>query len=91
MGYLDDEGFSQLYLELVDACKKRFMRQNGQVAVSKCCPIWKKMRKNFKTLPEHKLKFIAKAWKREAMAHKTTLKRCSLKIEILTRILLFFI
>ena len=42
------------------------------------------MRKYFKTLSELKLKFIPKAWKREAMAHKTPFKRFSLKIEILT-------
>ena len=70
MGSSDGEGLSQLYLELVDAYKKRFMPQNGQVAVLKCSPIWKKARKSFKTLSELKLKFISKAWKREAMAHK---------------------
>ena len=74
MGSSDGEGLSQLYLELVDAYKKRFMPQNGQVTVLKCSPIWKKMRKEFKTLSELKLKFILKAWKREAMAHKTPLK-----------------
>ena len=37
--------------------KKRFMPQNGQVAALKCSPIWKKMRKSFKT-SEVKLKFI---------------------------------
>ena len=52
MGSSDGEGLSQLYLELVDAYKKRFMPQNGQVAVSKCSPIWKKMRKRFKILSE---------------------------------------
>ena len=52
--------------------------------------MWKKMRKSFKT-SELKLKFIPKAWKREAMAHKTPLKGRSLKIEILTRLLYFFI
>ena len=67
------EGLSQLYLELVDAYKKRFMPQNGQVAVLKCSPIWKKIRKKFKTLSELKLKFIPKAWKQEAMTHKTPL------------------
>ena len=41
----DGEGLSQLYLELVDAYKKRFMPQNGKVAVLKCSLIWKKMRK----------------------------------------------
>ena len=30
------------------------MPQNGQVAVSKCSPIWKKMRKSFKTLSDFK-------------------------------------
>ena len=65
------------------------MPQNGLVAVLKCSPIWKKMRKNFKTLSKLKLMFIPKAWKGEAMAHKTPLKGCSLKIEILTRLLFF--
>ena len=40
MGSSDGGGLSQLYLELADAFKKRFMLQNGQVAVLKCCPIW---------------------------------------------------
>ena len=31
-----------------------------------------------------------KAWKQEAMAHKTSLKGCSFKIEILTGLLFFF-
>ena len=61
MGSSDGEGLSQLYLELVDGYKKRFMHQNGQVAVLKCSPIWKKIRKSFKTLYELKLKFIPKA------------------------------
>ena len=92
MGSSDGEGLSQLYLELVDAYKKRFTSQNGQVAVLKCSPIWKKMRKRFKIyLSLLKLKFILKAWKREAMAHKTHLKGCSLNIELLSRLLFFFI
>ena len=33
-----------------------------------------KIRKRFKTLSELKLKFIPKAWKSEAMAHRTPLK-----------------
>ena len=49
------------------------------------------MRKSFKTLSELKLKFIPKAWKREAMAHNTPLKGSSLKIEILTQLLFFSI
>ena len=36
MGSSDVEGLSQLYLELVDAYKKIFIPQNGQVAVLKC-------------------------------------------------------
>ena len=44
MGFLEGKGLSQPYLELVDAYKKRLMSQNGQVAVLKCCPIWKNMR-----------------------------------------------
>ena len=31
MGPPDGEGLSQLYLELVDAYKKRFMPQNGMI------------------------------------------------------------
>ena len=48
-GPSDGEGLSELYLELVDAYRIRFMPQNGQAAVLKCSPIWKKMRKSFKT------------------------------------------
>ena len=33
MSSSDGEGLSQLFLELVHAYKKRFMPQNGQVAV----------------------------------------------------------
>ena len=77
MGSSDREGLSQLYLEFVDAYKKRFMPQNGHAAMLKCSPIWNKMRKSFKILSELKLKFIPKAWKRETMLtrpyiHKTT-------------------
>ena len=90
MGSSDGEGLSQLYLQFVDAHKKTFMSQNGQVAVLKCSPIWKKTRKSFKT-SELKLKFIPKAWKREAVAQKTPIKGSSLKIKFLTRLLLLFI
>ena len=83
MKFSDDEGLSQLYLELVDTYKKRFIPENGQVAALKCSSIWKKMRKGFKTLSQLKFKFIPRAWKREAMAHKTHLTGSSLKIEIL--------
>ena len=55
----------------------------------KCSPLWKKMRKSFKTLSELKPKFTPKAWK-QAMAYKTPLKGSLLKIEILTRLLFFF-
>ena len=47
LGSSDGEGLSQLYLELIDANKKRLMPQNGQVTVLKYSPIWKKMRKIF--------------------------------------------
>ena len=40
MEFSHDEGLLQLYLELVDANKKRSMPKNGQVAVLKCSPIW---------------------------------------------------
>ena len=70
MGSSDGEGLSQLYLELADAYKKRFIPQNGQIAVLKCSPIWKKMRKHFKTLSELKVQVHSQkeAWKRETMA-----------------------
>ena len=64
MASLDDvsKKISQLHQELVNACKKRFMCENGQVAVVKCSPIWKNVRKDFKTFPELtvNLKFILK-------------------------------
>ena len=50
IGSSDGEGLSRLYLEFVDAYKKRFLPQNEQVAVLKCSPIWKNTRKSFKTL-----------------------------------------
>ena len=70
MGSSDGEGLSQLYLELVDAYKKRFISQSGQVAVLKCFPIWKKTRKSFKTLSKLKAQAHSQkgVWKREAMA-----------------------
>ena len=91
MGSSDGEGLSQKYLEFADAYKKRFMPQNGQIAVLKCFPIWKIMRKSFKTLSELKLEFIPNAWIWEAMAHTTPVKGCSSKTEILTRLSFFFI
>ena len=54
MGSSNAEGLSQLYLELVDAYTKRFIPYNEQVAVLKCSPIWKKMRRSFKKLSELK-------------------------------------
>ena len=39
MGSSDDERLPQLYLELVDSYKERFMPQIGQVAVLKCSPL----------------------------------------------------
>ena len=60
-GPSEGKRLSQLYLELGDAYRKRFMPQNGQVAVLKCSPIWRKMRKSFKILSELKLKVTPKA------------------------------
>ena len=88
MKFADGEGLSQLYLELVG---KRFIPENGQVAALKCSSIWKKMRKGFKALSQLKFKFIPRAWKREAMAHKTLLKGSSVKIETLAWLLWFFV
>ena len=48
------------------------------------------MEESFKT-SEFNLKFIPNAWKRETIARKTSLEGCSLKIEILPQLLLFFI
>ena len=59
----DGEGLSQLCLEFVDAYKKGFMPQNGQVTLLKCSPISRKIRKSVKTISELKLKFTPKAWK----------------------------
>ena len=52
MGSSHGEGLSQLYLELVDAYKKKCTPQNRQVASLKCSSIWKKMKKSFKTLSQ---------------------------------------
>ena len=71
--------------------RKDLCLKNGPVAVLQCCPIWKKNEKKFQALSELKRKFITKAAKREAMACKILLKGCSLKIKILTRLLLFSI
>ena len=79
---------SQLHQELVNAYKKRFMCENVQVSVLKCSPIWKNMRKDFKTFPELKSQVHSQieAWKQEAKsasAGKDTLlslwKNCSRK------------
>ena len=93
MGSSHCEGLSPPYLELVDAYKKRFMPQNGQVAILKCSPIWIRMRKRFNT-SKLKLKFIPKAWSgklRMTMPPPPLFKGSSLKIEILTRLLFFLI
>ena len=88
MGSSDGEGLSQLYLELVDVYKKRFIPQNGHVAVLKCSPIWKKMRKSFKTLSELS---SSSSPRLGTGSYGSQGNRCSLKIEILTRLLFFFI
>ena len=74
MGPADGEGLSQLYLELVDTYKKRFMPQNGQVAVLQCSPMRKKMRKSFKALSDLKLKFIPKLGKERLWLTRPPLK-----------------
>ena len=69
MSSSDGEGLSQLFLALIHAYKKRFMPQNGQVAVWKCSPICKKMRKGFKTSAlEAKVHSQNEAWKRKDMS-----------------------
>ena len=68
--------------------KKRFMCENGQVAVVKCSPIWENVKKDFKTFPEFKSKVHSQieAWKQKsksASAGKGNLlslwKNCSRK------------
>ena len=56
MAFSDDVGkkISQLHQELVSAYKKRLTCENGQVGVARRSPIWKNMRKDFKTFPELK-------------------------------------
>ena len=73
MGSSDGEGLSQLYLVLVDAYKKRFVSQNGHVAVLKCSPIWEKMRKSFKT-SELRLQFIPKLGNGKLWLERSPLK-----------------
>ena len=69
MGSSDGEGLSQLYLQLVNTYQKRFIPQNGQDAVLKFSPIWKKMRKSFKTSElKAQVHSQKEAWKRKAMA-----------------------
>ena len=55
----DDIGkkISQLHQELVNDYKKRFMCENGQIAVVKCSPTWKSIRKHSLSV---NLKFILK-------------------------------
>ena len=64
------------------------MFKDGQVAVVKCSPIWKNVRKDFKTFAELKFQVHSQieAWKQEAksaLAGKGTLlslwKNCSRK------------
>ena len=45
MGSSDDERLSQLYLELFDAYKKRFMPQNGQFVVLSAVQYARKLEK----------------------------------------------
>ena len=91
MGSSIGVGLSHLYLELMDAYKERFMPQDGQVAVLKCSPIRKKIRKSFKTLSELKLKFIPQSLETGSYGLQDPLKGSSLKIEILIRLLFFFL
>ena len=59
----DDEGLSQRYLQVVDSNKKIFMPQNRQAAISKCSPIWKKMKKKKKKVKISKVKVQAHSQK----------------------------
>ena len=57
---LDSKEVSQLYVDLVDDFKKRFKPKNEQIAMLECSPIWKDLRKRFRTIPELKLKLTLK-------------------------------
>ena len=70
---------SQLHQELVNAYKKRFMCENGQVAVVKCSPIWKNMRKDFKTFSELKSQVHS-----QIEARKQERKKLFMKVEPLS-------
>ena len=83
MRSLDGEGLSQLYLELVDAYKKRFMLQNGQVAVLKCSPI----SLSYLSLNSSSSQSLETG----SYGSQDPLKGCSLKKEILTLLLFCFI
>ena len=63
----DDEGLSQRYLQVVDSNKKIFMPQNRQAAISKCSPIWNKMKKKKIKISKvkvqaHSQKEVWKSW-----------------------------
>ena len=64
----DGKEVSQLYLDHVDAYKKRFMPKNGQIAMLECYPICKNMRKRYKTIPELKAQVNSQmeTWKSDA-------------------------
>ena len=64
----DRKEVSQLYVDLVDAFKKRFKPKNEQIAMLECSPIWKDLRKRFKTIPElTQVNSQKGTWKRDAM------------------------
>ena len=81
MASLDDvsKKISQLHQELVNAYKKRFMCENGQVAVVKCSPIWKNMRKDLKTFSELKSQVHS-----QIEARKQERKKLFMKVEPLS-------
>ena len=68
MGSSDGEGLLQLYLELVDVFKKKIYASRWTSRHIKVLSSIEKLRKSFKTLSELKLKFIPKAWQRDAVS-----------------------
>ena len=69
----------QLHEELINAYKKRFMCESGQVAVVKCSPICKNMGKDFKTFPELKSQVHS-----QIEARKLGRKKLFMKVEPLS-------
>ena len=65
----DGQEVSQLYLDIVDACKKIFMPTNGQIAMLDSSMLYGKTWERIKTIPELEAQSNSQkeTWKRDAM------------------------